>query len=200
MTSSWWEPGAPDPPRRCCSPARATASCSSTGPPSPATRSQPTSFTQPGFAALNRWGLLDQLLSTGCPLVGTYAFDFGPFTIAGSPGTDDSPVAYAPRRTVLDKLLVDTYGGRVTGIRGHGHGGHVVSEHADGSRGGRAALGRRRRRETSTLRRQATTVVRLLRVLERLPTVGRFENYIRPIAAGPPRRSVRLPTARLSAA
>jgi hypothetical protein len=33
-----------------------------------------------------------------------------------------------------------------------------------------------------------------------LPTVGRFENYIRPIAAGPPRRSVRLPTARLSAA
>jgi len=60
-----------------------------------------------GIAALNRWGLLDQLLSTGCPPVGTYAFDFGPFTIAGSPGTDDSPVAYAPRRTVLDKLLVD---------------------------------------------------------------------------------------------
>jgi 2-polyprenyl-6-methoxyphenol hydroxylase-like FAD-dependent oxidoreductase len=50
-----------------------------------------------GIAALNRWGLLDHLLSTGCPPVGTYAFDFGPFTIAGSPGTDDSPVAYAPR-------------------------------------------------------------------------------------------------------
>ena len=48
-----------------------------------------------GIAALNRWGLLDQLLSTGCPPVGTYAFDFGPFTIAGSPGTDDSPVAAA---------------------------------------------------------------------------------------------------------
>jgi 2-polyprenyl-6-methoxyphenol hydroxylase-like FAD-dependent oxidoreductase len=26
-----------------------------------------------GIAALNRWGLLDQLLSTGCPPVGTYA-------------------------------------------------------------------------------------------------------------------------------
>ena len=61
----------------------------------------------PGVAALNRWGLLDEPLPTGCPPVGTYAFDFGPFTIAGSPGTDDSPVAYAPRRTVLDKLLID---------------------------------------------------------------------------------------------
>ncbi len=99
-----------------------------------------THVIQPtGIAALNRWGLLDQLLLTGCPPVGTYAFDFGPFTIAGSPGTDDSPVAYAPRRTILDKLLVDaaaaagaevregftvqeilTDGGRVTGIRGRG--------------------------------------------------------------------------------
>jgi 2-polyprenyl-6-methoxyphenol hydroxylase-like FAD-dependent oxidoreductase len=102
-----------------------------------------------GIAALNRWGLLGQLLSTGCPPVSTYTFDFGPFTIAGSPGTDDSPVAYAPRRIVLDKLLVDaaasagaevrqgftvqevlTDGGRVTGIRGRGKSGHVVSEHA----------------------------------------------------------------------
>ena len=30
-----------------------------------------------GIAALHRWRLLDQLLSTGCPPVGTYAFDFG---------------------------------------------------------------------------------------------------------------------------
>ena len=34
-------------------------------------------------------------------------FDFGPFKIAGSPGTPDSPVTYAPRRTVLDKILID---------------------------------------------------------------------------------------------
>ncbi|MBV8996615.1 MAG: FAD-dependent monooxygenase [Pseudonocardiales bacterium] len=61
----------------------------------------------PGVAALRRWGLLDRLKATGCPPIDTYLFDFGPFTIAGAPGTDDAPVAYGPRRTVLDKLLVD---------------------------------------------------------------------------------------------
>ena len=57
--------------------------------------------------ALSRWGLLDRLVATGCPPIHTYAFDFGPFTIAGAPGTDKDPVAYCPRRTILDKLLVD---------------------------------------------------------------------------------------------
>src|SRR5918993_394517 len=61
----------------------------------------------PGVAALQRWGLLDRVVATGCPPIDTYAFDFGPFTIAGSPGTADAPVAYAPRRVVLDKLLLD---------------------------------------------------------------------------------------------
>jgi 2-polyprenyl-6-methoxyphenol hydroxylase-like FAD-dependent oxidoreductase len=61
----------------------------------------------PGVAALRRWGLLDRLTATGCPPIDTYAFDFGPFTISGAPGTDDSPVSYCPRRIVLDKLLVD---------------------------------------------------------------------------------------------
>jgi hypothetical protein len=32
---------------------------------------------------------------------------FGPFTIVGAPGTREAPVAYCPRRTILDKLLVD---------------------------------------------------------------------------------------------
>jgi 2-polyprenyl-6-methoxyphenol hydroxylase-like FAD-dependent oxidoreductase len=58
-----------------------------------------------GVARLRAWGLLDRLTATGCPPVHTYSFDFGPVTIAGSPGTAASPVAYAPRRTVLDKLL-----------------------------------------------------------------------------------------------
>jgi 2-polyprenyl-6-methoxyphenol hydroxylase-like FAD-dependent oxidoreductase len=58
-------------------------------------------------AALSRWGLLDRLVATGCPPIDTLAIDFGPFTIAGSPGTDQSPVGYCPRRTILDKLLVD---------------------------------------------------------------------------------------------
>src|SRR5262245_50458926 len=63
---------------------------------------QPTAVS-----ALSRWGLLDRLVATGCPPVHTYAYDFGPITIAGSPGPKESPVAYVPRRTILDKLLVD---------------------------------------------------------------------------------------------
>ena len=104
----------------------------------------------PGVAALQRWGLLDTLTATGCPPIDTYAFDFGPFTLSGSPGTDDAPVAYCPRRTVLDKLLVDAAseagaevrerftvedvvieGGRVTGVRGHSERGKTVTEQAN---------------------------------------------------------------------
>ena len=103
----------------------------------------------PGVAALQRWGLLDRLVATGCPPIGAYAFDFGPFTISGAPGTGEAPVAYGPRRTVLDKLLVDAASeagaevregftvdevvvddGRVTGVRGHGKGGKNVTERA----------------------------------------------------------------------
>jgi 2-polyprenyl-6-methoxyphenol hydroxylase-like FAD-dependent oxidoreductase len=91
-----------------------------------------------GVAALKRWGLLDRLVATGCPGIHTYALDFGAFTLSGAPGTAEAPLAYAPRRTVLDKLLVDAAAeagaepregftvealviedGRVTGIRGH---------------------------------------------------------------------------------
>ena len=65
----------------------------------------------PGVAALRRWGLLDQVVATGCPPIETYSFDFGPFTIAGHPRTADGiATAYAPRRTVLDKILVDAAG------------------------------------------------------------------------------------------
>jgi 2-polyprenyl-6-methoxyphenol hydroxylase-like FAD-dependent oxidoreductase len=103
----------------------------------------------PGVAALRRWGLLDRLTATGCPPIDTYSFDFGPFTISGAPGTDEAPVAYGPRRTVLDKLLVDAASqagaevregftveavviedGRVTGVRGRGRDGRTVTEHA----------------------------------------------------------------------
>ena len=101
----------------------------------------------PGVAALGRWGLLDRVVATNCPPIDTYAFDFGPFTITGSPGTDDVPAAYAPRRTLLDKLLVDAASeagaeiregftveslvfedGRAVGIRGHSKGGETVTE------------------------------------------------------------------------
>jgi 2-polyprenyl-6-methoxyphenol hydroxylase-like FAD-dependent oxidoreductase len=103
----------------------------------------------PGIAALRRWGLLDRLVATGCPPIDTYAFEFGTITISGAPGTNDSPVSYAPRRTVLDKLLVDAASesgaevregftaesvviedGRVTGVCGRSKGGPLVTEHA----------------------------------------------------------------------
>jgi 2-polyprenyl-6-methoxyphenol hydroxylase-like FAD-dependent oxidoreductase len=61
----------------------------------------------PGVASLRRWGLLDRLTATGCPPITRYSFNFGPLTLAGAPGTDESPFAYGPRRTVLDKMLVD---------------------------------------------------------------------------------------------
>jgi flavin-dependent dehydrogenase len=101
----------------------------------------------PGVASLRRWGLLDAVVATGSPAIDTYAFDFGPFTISGAPGTDEAPVAYAPRRTLLDKLLVDAASeagaevreqftveglverdGCVAGIRGHGKGGKTITE------------------------------------------------------------------------
>jgi 2-polyprenyl-6-methoxyphenol hydroxylase-like FAD-dependent oxidoreductase len=104
----------------------------------------------PGVAALQRWGLLDRLVATGCPPIDTYAFDFGFFTLSGAPGTPQSPVAYCPRRTILDKLLVDAAAeagvevregftvesvvvddGRVTGIRGHSTPGGSGTEHAN---------------------------------------------------------------------
>jgi 2-polyprenyl-6-methoxyphenol hydroxylase-like FAD-dependent oxidoreductase len=103
-----------------------------------------------GVAALARWGLRDRLVATGCPPIDSYVFDFGPVTIAGAPGTDEEPVGYCPRRTVLDKLLVDaaaeagaeiregftveeivTEGGRAVGVTGHGRaGGGTLTERA----------------------------------------------------------------------
>jgi 2-polyprenyl-6-methoxyphenol hydroxylase-like FAD-dependent oxidoreductase len=98
----------------------------------------------PGVEALDRWGLLNRVVATNCPPIDTYVTDLGPFTITGEPGT-----AYAPRRTMLDKLLVDAASeagaeiresftveslvfenGRVVGVRGHEKGGETVTERA----------------------------------------------------------------------
>lgn len=104
----------------------------------------------PTVAALRRWGLLDRLVATGCPPIDTYTLDFGPLSISGTPRpADGSSIAYAPRRTVLDKLLVDAAAeagaevregfsvdeilvedGRVTGIRGRTRDGATVTERA----------------------------------------------------------------------
>lgn len=62
----------------------------------------------PGVAALQRWGLREQVVATGCPPIDTYTFDFGPVTIRGTTRPVDGVTsAYAPRRTVLDAILVE---------------------------------------------------------------------------------------------
>jgi 2-polyprenyl-6-methoxyphenol hydroxylase-like FAD-dependent oxidoreductase len=102
-----------------------------------------------GMAALARWGLRDRVLATNSPPIHTYTFDMGPFALSGSPGTVEQPVACGPRRTVLDKLLLDAAAdagvevregfvvdelvvddGRVTGLRGHAKGGQSAAERA----------------------------------------------------------------------
>ena len=50
----------------------------------------------PGVAALSKWGLLDRLVATECPGIDTYVYDFGPFTIAGAPGTGRVPAGLCP--------------------------------------------------------------------------------------------------------
>src|SRR5688500_15152914 len=104
----------------------------------------------PGVALLRRWGLLDRLAATRCPAIARYTLDFGPLAISGSPAPAGGvAVAHAPRRTILDKLLVDAAAeagaevrerfvvdellfehGRVAGVRGHAIGGSPVVERA----------------------------------------------------------------------
>jgi flavin-dependent dehydrogenase len=75
----------------------------------------------PGVAALRRWGLLDELTATGCPPVTDYSFDFGPFRLTGSPppAGDGGATGYAPRRTLLDHLLVRAATGAGAELREH---------------------------------------------------------------------------------
>ncbi len=103
-----------------------------------------------GAAALRRWGLLDRVAASGCPPLTTYTMDFGPLTISGRPrAVEGVATAYAPRRTVLDAILVEAAAaagaevregfnvdevliedGVVAGIRGRGHGGGPVTARA----------------------------------------------------------------------
>ena len=104
----------------------------------------------PGLTALRRWGLLDDLVATGCPWLPAYTFDLGRLVITGTPAAADGTAgSYAPRRIVLDELLVRAAGkagaelregfsvteliadgDRITGVRGHARGGMEVSEYA----------------------------------------------------------------------
>jgi 2-polyprenyl-6-methoxyphenol hydroxylase-like FAD-dependent oxidoreductase len=105
-----------------------------------------------GVIQLHRWGLLDRIVDAATPPVRRATFRFANDEIAvsikPSHGVD---ALYAPRRTVLDPVLVDAavaagadvrYGvtvtalrrdreGRVTGIIGRDGGGHAVTVDAD---------------------------------------------------------------------
>lgn len=150
-------------------------------------------------AALARWGLLDRLVATGCPPIHTYAFDFGPFTIEGAPGTAESPVAFAPRRTVLDELLVDAAAdagaeireaftvddlvwehGRVVGIEGRSRAGAAVAERARvvvGADGRHSLVANAVRPEQ--YRERPPLLCGYYSYWSGLPMDGRFETYLR---------------------
>jgi flavin-dependent dehydrogenase len=105
---------------------------------------------QPGVAALARWGLVDRVAASNCPPVRRQLFDVGAFAYSGTPPHADGVAdAYAPRRTVLDRILVEAAAeagaelregftveelvvedGRVAGIRGRQGGGRSVVERA----------------------------------------------------------------------
>ncbi len=104
-----------------------------------------------GAEIMDRWGLLDRLAATGCPPIArSLLFDVGPFALRGGvTETTGGRGGFCPRRTVLDKLLVDAAveagaelregftvesllfeGARVVGIKGHGRSGQIFNERA----------------------------------------------------------------------
>ena len=92
----------------------------------------------PGVARLKRWGLLNRVIASGAPATRHVRFDAAGTVLEGHyPAFGGVDALYSPRRTILDKILVDaarevgaevregfvveevlTYEGHVTGIRG----------------------------------------------------------------------------------
>ncbi len=104
----------------------------------------------PGGAALKRWGLLEKLRATKPGIVTGAKLDTGWITLKGVfPALEGGNAVHGPRRTVLDKLLVDAAveagaelregfitedlmvdNGRINGIRGRSGSGGSITEKA----------------------------------------------------------------------
>ena len=103
----------------------------------------------PGVARLARWGVLDAVLEAGMLVTRDVRFDQGDAVIAGRyPGYQGVEAMCSPRRTLLDRVLVDAAraagaevrenfaveeilgDGQVTGIRGREKGAPAVTEQA----------------------------------------------------------------------
>ncbi len=154
-----------------------------------------------GLARAKRWGLLDRILALGAPPIRRVSLDTGDFEFAGSPPPlDGIDYAVAPRRNVLDKLLVDAAreagaeiregfyvseimveDGRVTGIRGRTAGGEMMTERAqitvgaDGVRSMVASTVRAAKYNT-----RPSTACAYYAYWRGGPRVTDFENYVRP--------------------
>ena len=102
-----------------------------------------------GIARLKDWGLLDRLKATGCPPMAKMNLDLGEFVLsADAPAAGEVTQCYAPRRYVLDSMLVQaaveagaelrqgsvvsllTEGDRVVGVRYSDHTGPMIEERA----------------------------------------------------------------------
>jgi flavin-dependent dehydrogenase len=103
----------------------------------------------PGVARLARWGVLDAVLAAGTPVTRDVRFDQGDAVITGRyPAYQGVEAMCSPRRTLLDRVLVDAAraagaevrenfaveeilgDGQVTGIRGREKGAPAVTEQA----------------------------------------------------------------------
>ncbi len=117
----------------------------------PSDHSDSTDLIWPaGVARLARWGLLERLRATNCPPLSTVRFDIGPLALTGSVSTVwGQSRAYAPRRSILTRLLLDAAQeagvtlrqscqvdetilarGRVVGVRGRTGDGSTLSARA----------------------------------------------------------------------
>lgn len=103
-----------------------------------------------GVGQLHRWGLLGRIAASNCPPIRTFISDLGDGPLAEPMSAQEGPgMAYAPRRFILDAILVEAAvaagaelrerftvqgllwdDGRVVGIQGRGGDGRVVAARA----------------------------------------------------------------------